>query len=316
MYQPNRWYLNSGHVQTILASIIKIEKKFQYTRERLVTSDGDFIDLDCVRNGHKRAVVIVHGLGSNSNSNNVVSLINGLSESWDCIAVNLRGCGGEPNRKKVFYNTGQIGDIRDVIESIQNNYKSISMVGFSLGGNLLLNFLGRLGAKFPKIKCAVGISVPIDLTASSKNIEKQSNRLYLKKYLSRLKRMVLDKIRLNPELKLENHFDKIKTIYEYDRYYTISLNGLGYQTVDKFYAEWSSINVLTDIHIPVLMISSKDDPLLSEKDYPYDKAEQNKDLVLIITKKGGHIGFLEAEKKKLKFWYESIIIEYLEDHCQ
>lgn len=309
MYQPNRWYLKSGHVQTILSSIIKIKKNFIYSRQRIDTIDNDFIDVDWVKNGSSKLVVIVHGMGSNTNSNNIISLINYISNTWDCAAINLRGSSGESNNTIKFAHSGQIEDIDLVLQNISDNYEEICIIGLSLGGNLVFNYLGRHPNVNKKITHAIGVSVPLNLGSCSDNLNKLTNRIYLLKFLKKLNQLVINKIREHPEFNLSNDLNKIKTIRDYDNIYTAPSNGM--IDSEEYYNKHSSKDILKNIKVPTLLISAKNDPLLTSDCYP--RGDVNALISYEFPDYGGHVGLLLKGETGYDYWYNGLIKEFIEN---
>ena len=159
----------NGHIQTIYAHFRQV-RGVSYKRERIQTPDGDFLDLDWSAKGARRLAILSHGLEGSTERHYVLGMIRALNRrGWDALAWNYRGCSGEPNRLLRWYHSGDTGDLRAVIEhAAGHNYEEIAIIGFSLGGNVTLKYLGeRAGSTHPLVKKGVAFSVPCDLTPSS-----------------------------------------------------------------------------------------------------------------------------------------------------
>src|SRR2546427_6592026 len=165
-YQCPR-FLSNGHLQTCLPVLFRRVKAADYQRERISTPDHDFLDLDWIRNDSSRVAVLAHGLEGDSKRAYMLGMVNALAKAgWDAVAWNARGCSGEPNRVLRFTHSGATEDLETVICHLNSNYDypEIALIGFSLGGNLTLKYLGERGYQLDsRIKAAVAFSVPCDL---------------------------------------------------------------------------------------------------------------------------------------------------------
>jgi len=181
-YQPTFPFRNK-HWSTIYPSIFRKLPEVIYERERIELPDGDFIDVDWSRKEGRHLVVVLHGLEGSADRPYVRGIIRVMNRAgWDGVGLNFRGCSGTPNRLPRGYHSGETGDIKFLVEKImaEANYETINLVGFSLGGNVTMKFLGELGNQLPApIKRAVGISVPLDLYGSCLEIQQFHNRIYL-----------------------------------------------------------------------------------------------------------------------------------------
>ena len=181
------WFFKNCHFHTMYPSLFRKMMWPTFTRERIDTPDGDFIDLDWSQVGSENLVIAIHGLEGSSRSRYIPGMINAFNRrGWDGVALNLRGCSGEPNRLLRFYHSGATEDIDTVVRHIltHTSYRQLSIVGFSLGGNLTLKYLGEHGASLPSaIINTAAISTPCDLESSSWQLSESSNVLYLKNFL-------------------------------------------------------------------------------------------------------------------------------------
>ena len=185
--------MGNGHVQSIFPTLFRRRRSPGYARERIETPDGDFLDLDWARVGARRLAILCHGLEGNSRSSYMLGMTRSLNaHGWDVLALNYRGCSGEPNRRLRSYHSGATDDLETVVHhAAQRDYQALALVGFSLGGNIVLLYLGRLSARVhPKIRAAAVFSVPCDLAGSAEVLAKPVNRVYMKYFLDKLHRKI------------------------------------------------------------------------------------------------------------------------------
>ena len=187
-YKPPFLFKN-GHIQSIFPVLFRKIKTLPYVRQRIETPDNDFIDLDWSCVGAQRAAVVSHGLEGHSRRAYMQGMISALNRrGWDGVAFNFRGCSGQPNRLVRSYHSGATEDLHHVIRHViaKQRYSAIALVGFSIGGNLTLKYLGEAVQKSSLIKCAAAISVPCDLEACARKLSAPSNTIYLKRFLRRV----------------------------------------------------------------------------------------------------------------------------------
>ncbi len=290
-YKAPFYYFN-GHLQTILPSVFRKVQLDGMVRERLELPDDDFVDIDLLRKGNKRIAILTHGLEGNSTRTYILGMAKILSEQgFDICAWNCRSCSGEMNRQMRMYNHAEIGDIGEVIKHcISIGYEDISLIGFSMGGSITLNYLGNHGHNIPsQVKKGVAISAPCDLVSSVGLLNKRSNYLYKKKFLDRLSAKMIEKDKRFPGVIDLNNLKKIKKWEDFDVYFSSPINS--FKSPQDFYERASAINTMHQISVPTYILTALNDPLLSEACYPYKLAEENDNLHLEVTKTGGHIGY-------------------------
>lgn len=189
-YKPS-FYFRSGHISTIYPSLFRNVNQLAFERKRWTTPDGDFLDLDWSKIGSKNLIIALHGLEGSSDSNYIKGIIRIFNENkWDGVAMNFRGCSGEPNFMRRGYHSGETTDLDFVLNKItkEYNYEKIVIIGFSLGGNVVLKYGGEQGGNIhPKVKNLIAVSVPIDLAGCTVEIEKKKNFIYLNRFLKSLK---------------------------------------------------------------------------------------------------------------------------------
>jgi len=314
-YKPSILF-KSAHFNTVFRTFFMSDAN-NYTRKRLELVDRDFMDLDFSTVESDTIVIALHGLEGSSESKYIIAISKYLNQQKiDVVAVNLRGCSGEPNRLLQTYHSGKTDDLDAVVNYINKNYNynNIILLGYSLGGNITLKYLGEQGEKLhPKIKCGIGISVPCDLKGSSDVLSKKENKLYMKKFLETLKSKTLEKLERFPNSFLKK--DKIlnaKNFYDYDNLYTAPAHG--FKNAEDYWEKSSSKPYLPKIKIPTLMVSALDDTFLSKSCYPFEIAKNHNSLYLETPKYGGHVGFNSKIFSKNGFWLEKRILEFLKQY--
>ncbi|HEY8239863.1 MAG TPA: alpha/beta fold hydrolase [Kiritimatiellia bacterium] len=309
-YRPPFGFSN-GHVQTLLAPLWRPVPHVAYTRERIDTPDGDFLDLDWCRYGLNRIAIVSAGMEGNSTRAYVAGMVRALNAAaWDAVAWNYRGCSGEPNRKLHFYNGGMVEDVQAVVDAcLRAGYRTIALVGFSLGGNLLLNYLGRLGKDVgPEIAAAVAISAPIDVADCADQLNRTAGRLYTKLFLRSFRKKIREKMKLMPDKLTDEGYEQIKTLQEYDVRY--SCPHFGFATYPEFYKAVSSRFVIDRVARPTLVVNARNDPFMGEHCFPVEQAKNNPNLHLEMPATGGHIGFVTLPRDGA-WWTERRAVEFL-----
>ncbi|MEE9439489.1 MAG: alpha/beta fold hydrolase, partial [Saprospiraceae bacterium] len=279
-YRPNFIFRN-GHVNTIFPYLFRKVKTIFTSRERYNTSDDDFIDLDCIFSNNSRLVILCHGLEGSSDSQYIQHVASTLSsDKWDVIAINFRSCSGEMNKQLHMYHSGHTSDLHGVIQFYQNNYQSISIIGFSLGGNVVLKYVNDdIFDISSKIKSIVGVSVPCDLEGSAEIISHWTNKIYDSGFLKTLKRKLRQKHNLFPDEIDLGVLSKVSCLYEFDNLFTAPLHG--FIDAKDYYTRCNCLQFLQNVKIPTLLINALDDPFLSTKCYPFDLAKRLKYLYFL-----------------------------------
>jgi predicted alpha/beta-fold hydrolase len=302
-------FLGNAHVQTILPVLLPRRLPVAFTRERLELADGDFVDLDWSRGSAARAAIISHGLEGCSENGYVRGVAAALcAAGWDVLAWNFRGCSGEPNRLPRFYHSGETGDLTAVIARAARDYGRLALVGFSLGGNVTLKYLGE-AAPHPSVVAAAAISVPVDLAASARALDQRpGNRLYLRRFMKSLVAKVEAKATRFPEELDAAGVRAIRTFQEFDDRYTAPLHG--FRDAADYWERSSARRYLDGIGVPTLLLSALDDPFLTPESFPFAEAERSGPLFLEAPAHGGHAGFLDLAHG-LQRWSERRVVEFL-----
>jgi uncharacterized protein len=305
------FFLFSPHLETIYPALLRRVTLKPYSRERIPTPDNDFLDLDWLQQSSHKLVIISHGLEGNSQRPYIKGMAKVFFDTgYDVLAWNYRGCSEEVNKQLRFYHSGATDDLGTVIDHAIDNkrYSEINLVGFSLGGNITLKFLGEKRSR-PQIKKAIAISVPMDLQSSCEKISQPANWIYARRFLKSLKRKVQMKSQRMAGLDI-NGMDRIKTLHDFDDRYTAPLHG--FKNAVDYYTRCSSIHFVKDITTPTLIINTLNDPFLSEACFPVQLLKDHPHVVLEILHRGGHVGFTQFNKNGL-YWSEQRAIDFVRE---
>jgi predicted alpha/beta-fold hydrolase len=284
-----------------------------YKRERIETPDHDFLDLDFSSIGSSTAVVILHGLEGSTTNASLKGLAKAINkQGWDAIGFNQRSCSGEANRLETFYHFGKSDDLNLVINHINNtcNYENILLVGYSLGGNIVLKYMGETQWDKTNVTAGAAISVPCALGDSAYRVGKWYNKVYMVSFLKTLKQKVLDKCLEHPQMSIDKkQLVKAKNFEDFDNAYTAPIHG--FKNANHYWDQSSSKPFLPTITLPTLLINAQDDPFLTPSCFPYKEAEESAFLHLETPKKGGHVGFVSTTGINGVYWHETRIIKFL-----
>ena len=308
----------NAHVNTIYASLIRWIPKVKFTRERIENNEGDFLDLDWKKAGSKKLVLILAGLEGKSTSLYSRAAIRYFNkQDWDAVCMNYRGCSGEPNRLLGGYHMGATEDVKFTVDHIVKayNYDEIVILGYSLGGNLALKYIGEEGEQLPKqIKGSVSFSVPMDIKKSNERLNKWYNWHYIKWFMLTLNHKANQKKRQLPDA-LQNYkgFFMSGNFVYFDTHFTAPANG--FKTVDDYWNLSSCKSHLPNIKVPSLIIASEDDTFISDTCYPIKEATANANLFLEITKQGGHCGFTRNFFER-HWWMEERAFQFIKEFSQ
>lgn len=304
---------SSGHVQTLFPPLLRPKPAVRYERQRLETSDGDFIDLDWSRRGRRRLVVILHGLEGHSGRTYVLGMVRAANQSgFDGLAMNFRGCSGEPNRRPGMYHSGWTRDLHETLCMVtaRYDYDSIDLIGFSLGANIILKYLGEHPGEIPvTVRRAVAFSVPCDLEDSSRALARPQCRMYMQYLLDQLRGKVIQKERAFPGLLDVSGIDRIRTFQEFDDRYTAPLHG--FDDAFDYWRKSSCKQFLHGITRPTCIVNALNDPFLGPQCYPRDEVRRNANLHLLTPDTGGHVGFVGTSGSGGMYWSEWIAMRFL-----
>jgi len=306
------FFLRNGHVQTILPVLLPRRVRAPFIRERLELPDGDFLDLDWLRRGATRLAILAHGLEGSSTQQYIRGMASTLAAAgWDALAYNFRGCSGEPNRLPRAYHSGETEDLRTVIARAGRDYGIIALVGFSLGGNVILKYLGE-APPHAAVHTAAAICAPIDLAACARKLDQhRGNRLYLRRFIVSLVEKIEAKATLFPDIVDSTGARHLRTFEQFDDRYTGPLHG--FRDAVDYWTQSSACQFLPHISIPTLLLQPRNDPFLAPEAYPWPEAEANPHLHLEAPDSGGHVGFLDL-RYGLQPWSERRVVEFLSSH--
>ncbi len=307
----------NGHVNTVFRPLF-MKEIHNYKRIRVETWDHDFIDLDFSTTGSNTLVLLIHGLEGSSESKYMISAANELNAiGYDTVSFNLRGCSGEDNRLLQTYHSGKTEDVDFIVNYLLEHYdyEKLMIVGYSLGGNLTLKYLGEYADRVPdKVVSGIAVSVPVDLASSGKLMATLKNKIYMEEFLKTLRQKVLLKAEKFPEFNInKDKLFKAKAFKDFDELYTAPV--FGFDSPEDYWVKASSKPYLLKIKKPCLLITSLDDPFLSEECYPYKEAESSDFFHLLVTKYGGHVGFISGFRQQDNRWLEQRIIQFFKDNA-
>lgn len=316
-----RFPFTSGHFQTLYPTLFRKTPATDPVRKRLELKDGDFLDIDLHESTFpdksKNVAIISHGLEGNSRKKYVVGMARALTTAgWDAICLNFRGCSGEINRLPRMYHSGVTDDLHSVLTyALQlGQYSNAALIGFSMGGNQTLKYVGEGEKNIPhEVKAAVVFSVPCNLADSGKVMNSLTNRLYMEYFMKGLHQKIRIKAELFPDIYDTRDLSSMKTFYPFDDKYTAPVHG--FSSADDYYRKCSSHQFLDAISIPTLLVQAQDDPFLPKTCYPLDIARNNKYLHLEMPLHGGHVGFSHGFFQSSN-WMEDRAVLFLKEVVQ
>jgi hypothetical protein len=189
-------------------------------------------------------------------------------------------------------------------------YQKIVLIGFSMGGNLSLVYLGNKGSRInSKIEKTVVFSVPCDLKASTWELAKFTNKIYMRQFLKTLHQKIRAKMELMPGLINDDDYHLIKNFKDYDDRYTAPLHG--FKNAEDYWSKSSSNQYIPEVKVPTLIVNARNDPFIADGCYPIKETSNSKYVYLEMPRSGGHVGFIQFKKDK-SYWSEERTIEFLE----
>lgn len=310
-HKAPRW-LPNGHFQTIYPSVFRKVEGLGYERERISTPDNDFLNLDwSLVNDQSRLVIISHGLEGDSTRQYMLGMVKILNQhGFNCLAWNYRGCGGELNQQVRFYHSGATDDLSLVIAHARaRGFDDLSLIGFSLGGNLTLRYLGEQGTQaLGLVNKAVVFSVPLHLSSSSDKIGTWQDWIYEQRFNRTLKQKVRQKAARFPNDIDLRPLAHVRSLRDFDEHFTAKIHG--FASAEDYYTRCSSLFVLPSIQIETLIVNAQNDPFLSAECYPYRLLEQHPTVWFEAPAQGGHCGFWPQRYEGF-LWSEQRALEFL-----
>lgn len=318
-YHAPSW-LPGGHAQTIYPLLIK-PASHAYRRERWETPDDDFIDLDWNETtGCKGTkvqsplLVLFHGLEGSSNSHYALALMHALTAiDWGGVVVHFRGCSGESNRLSRAYHSGDSAEIHWILQRLKQDHpeRPLYAVGVSLGGNVLLKWLGEQESAATGLVCAAAaVSAPVDLAACGHNLGRGFNRFYTQYFLQTLKPSSAAKLKRFPGLFDEQRMRRATSLYEFDDAVTAPLHG--FASADDYWRRASSKPWLTAIRVPTLMLNAQNDPFLPAQALPRPD-QVSAAIKLQFPHEGGHVGFVTGSLPGRLDWLSQRLLHFFQE---
>ncbi|WP_116126895.1 YheT family hydrolase [Lewinella sp. IMCC34183] len=284
----------TGHYETIVPHLLD-RPTINYRRERVDTPDGDFLDLDWYDHptDARRLVILSHGLEGSSQGAYIVSAARYFARhGWHALAWNCRSCSGEINRTRKLYSHGQSEDLEHVVNHAlaTGRYDRIVLVGYSMGGNLTLKYLGTAGRDVPaEVTHGVAFSAPCFIEHSVDSLERPDNWIYKRKFYRALAAKVRAKEAQFPGLVDLTALDRIGVWRDFDRAFSSVIGG--YDDLEEYYAYLSSGNYVGDTAVPVLIVNALNDPIVPEACTPCALGKTHPLITVEQPRRGGHVGF-------------------------
>ena len=299
------------HMQSIYPILFRPNWRVRYYRERIETVDKDFLDLDWSFVGSKRLAILTHGLEGHSGHAYMLGMAKALNRRGiTALAWNFRGCSGELNRREYFYHVGMSSDLAHVVDHVKSNFDEIYLIGFSLGGNMTIKYLGEHASKLsPRIKCAVNFSAPIDLQACSHKVSAQQNWVYFRKFMWTIQQKIAAKSKYFQMPASLEQLKKVSSFKELDELFTAPL--FGFISADELWQVASSVPYISEIRIPTLLVTAADDPLLTLECYPTELAHKSEYFYFESPKNGGHVGFVSFNRQG-EYWSEKRALQFID----
>ena len=304
------YFFRNGFISTVYSGLIRRVNGLTQKRERITLLDGDFLDLDWSFSKQKsnKLIILLHGLEGNAQRpyiTGTAKLFN--TNNIDAVSVNFRGCSGEANLKYYSYHSGATSDLHEVIQHaiLQKNYSEIFIKGISLGGNMVLKYLGERDNIPYQIKAVIAVSAPCYLQGAAKELHTFKNVLFHDRFLKHLiNNLSRKQMQFSDILSVED-INSIKTLGDFDEVYTSKAHG--FKDALDYYEQSSSLQFLPKIKTPTLILNALNDSFLSPECYPVKEAKSNPNVYLEMPPNGGHVGFIENggfyynEKRALEF---------------
>jgi uncharacterized protein len=306
------WWLSNAHAQTVYPFFRKRPNKLRLIWERMSLPDNDFIDLVWTEESGGPIILVLHGLEGSIESHYAEGIMAALhNRGWRVVLMHFRGCSGTHNTMARGYHSGETGDLRFLIKTIHTRYpdRKYAAVGFSLGGNVLLKYLGEYGADC-RLDSAVAVSVPFLLNNAADRLNNGFSKIYQRHLIRKIQGRIIDKFKSRADAPFSvADIPKWNNFHLFDNFVTAPLHGFSSST--EYYRLCSSRQFIKGITVPVLIIHSKDDPFITIDAIP-DAAEIPDNVTLELSRKGGHVGFINGSLPwRSHYWLESRIPEYL-----
>jgi predicted alpha/beta-fold hydrolase len=308
------WWLRNPHLQTMWPTLCRRPiKNLPLRRERFELPDGDFVDLDWAGSGNGPIVLVLHGFEGSIDSSYAKGMLLAIKQQgWRGVFMHFRGCSGEHNRKPHSYHSGDTGDVAEVVKEIKLREPDtlLAAVGFSLGGNVLLKWLGETRDQNP-LHAAIAISVPFELHKAADKICQGFSRFYQWYMLRSVQKRLEQKFLQQPPPIKFPPFSQLRTIRDFDDKVTAPMHG--FSGVQEYYTLSSSRQFLQHIRVPTLLLHAKDDPFMTQEVIPHPH-ELSEVVRLEVTETGGHVGFVTGKFPwRAEYWLEQRVPIFLRE---
>lgn len=304
--------LFNAHFETIYPSLFRKVVLDAPTEHTLELSDGDFLEYDMYEDKRARGrhlCILCHGMEGNSRRPYILGMVRAVQEAgFDAVAWNYRGCGSKMNRLDRFYHCGATDDLEAIIAHTARDYTTVHLIGFSLGGNLILKYLGENPERSLKITSAFTVSVPANMHSACRKLSSLSNLIYSRNFVSSMVRKVREKALTNPALRRFNA-KAIDNVLAFDEHITAPLNG--YADAADYYSANSAIRFMDDIRRPVVILNAANDPFFTPDCSPAEQFNRHPYVRFQMTAHGGHVGFYDNDSKG-RYFSEQLAVAHLE----
>lgn len=313
------WWCRNPHGQTLWSRLARYRPPLTLRRDRLELDDGDFIDLDWVNYSENTQpmVLVIHGLEGSSQSPYALGILKAIEQrGWRGVGMNLRGCSGEDNRLARAYHSGDSADVNSIIRHLKDKHPDspLAVVGYSIGGNMLLKWLGEQGRNNVQpnsVNAAVAVSVPFDLGHCADVLSHSLFRIYENYFMKRLKARIVRKLHTMVMPLSETELRNVSSIREFDDKITAPLHD--FADANDYYSQSSCRQYLSDIKHDCLIIHARDDPFMTSAIIP-ETGELSRSTEMELYDNGGHVGFVSGSVPgKANYWLERRITDYLQN---
>jgi uncharacterized protein len=323
-FQPRR-FLRNGHLMTITGNYIprdiqlppeepwfvEVEAASEDRRSTLVRCDCDWQAMEHRR--ERPTLVLVHGLEGSSRSQYILGT---AARAWaagcNVVRMNMRSCGGTDELSPGIYHSGRSEDVAAIVAGLveEHGLRSIALVGYSMGGNLVMKYSGEVGAEAPlALKAVVGISPLMDLAPSSNALHEPKNRIYEWKFLRNMLRRFRRKVEIFPEIYTTDGLDRIRSMRDFDQ--NVVARYGGFADADDYYHTVASSRVASRLSVPTLVIHALDDPFIRMLPSTRQTLLANEYVTFVETRYGGHCAFLSPEAGNDRHWAEKSLVEWI-----
>jgi uncharacterized protein len=346
-FVPRR-FLSNGHLMTIVGNYIprvyalpteeswyvEVEPATEGRRSTVLRCDCDW-QLPDVRR-ERLTVVLVHGLEGSSRSQYILGT---ATRAWaagcNVVRMNMRSCGGTDELSPGIYHSGRSEDVAAVVDGLvrEHGLRDISLVGFSMGGNLVLKYAGERSSAsrveptnglngapvfpaLPKQLCAVvGISPLMDLAVSSKALHERANRIYERRFLRNMVARFKKKVEIFPEIYSSSAAEAVRAIRSANSMRAFDQEVVAryapFADADDYYRKVASSRWASEFAVPTLILHALDDPFIRMLPSTREALLENENVTFVETRHGGHCAFLAPGNGSERHWAEKSLVEWL-----